>query len=297
LPIQASSTPSSLFHLHQESRGWFASAGLPGANQPPDSWWTWESDDGVLEAWIGKPEHNDPRTQPPGMHHNLVVRNRHSGEHVRNYHIQYQQHEVNGKPSHVWTLAQPGNQHSPDGHISAAQGTREAAENVAPELAAEVEDNLIEEFGDRANGIAAALLDDGGNDTDDVDDLTGAMDNVARATPTESSQKHLNQPTIIEVAQPEGWVEGTSVGGKATWTVMVRRADHSSRTIRFEFGDGTSDSKTVYSGTGVTWVQFQHYFPIASDLPFRQLYVKTYVQTATIVETGASSHSVTVHTC
>lgn len=123
-----------------------------------------------------------------------------------------------------------------------------------------------------------------------VDPPPDADDDTAEEKVTRAAS--LKPPTILPPAQGEG-----DVGGEAEWDVIVARAPDEVRTLRFDFGDGTSQTVEVAPGTGVKTVTFTHLFPVDTDLPFYTPYVKTYEQTATILETGMSSHAFTLHTC
>lgn len=80
----------------------------------------------------------------------------------------------------------------------------------------------------------------------------------------------------------------TTADCNANWSVEVLRDPTRSITVRMDFGDGSSDTRTVTQGTGLITVYFYHFFPL-------ETVGQTLTQTATIVERGAGDQSTTYH--
>lgn len=74
----------------------------------------------------------------------------------------------------------------------------------------------------------------------------------------------------------------------ADWGVDVLRDPTRSITVRMDFGDGSSQSRTVAPGSGLVTVYFYRSFPL-------ETMGENMTQTATIVERGAGAQSTTYH--
>jgi len=73
---------------------------------------------------------------------------------------------------------------------------------------------------------------------------------------------------------------------RATYKVTVAMDPSAATTLSMRFGDGTEERDQIPQGDGFVTVVFSHVFPTGT---------KSYVQRATIVETGRYSESVTHH--
>ncbi|HUP70224.1 MAG TPA: hypothetical protein VM142_10475 [Acidimicrobiales bacterium] len=79
----------------------------------------------------------------------------------------------------------------------------------------------------------------------------------------------------------------TTSSGDANWTVKAGQDSAGATTLKMEFGDGLSETRTIPQGSVTSTFTFSHRFISGTG---------TYAQRATIVETGASATSTTTRT-
>ncbi len=87
-------------------------------------------------------------------------------------------------------------------------------------------------------------------------------------------------PSISPAAQT------TTSSGTASWTVNAPQNKNRPTTLSMAYGDGASETRSIPQGTSISTFKFD-------DHTFNA--TRTYIQRATVVETGASSTSTTYH--
>jgi hypothetical protein len=87
----------------------------------------------------------------------------------------------------------------------------------------------------------------------------------------------------------------TTYDAVTTYEVFVREDPARPLTLVMDYGDGSSESVTIAQGSGTTVVTFSHnfYHPEFPDGPS----YGSYTQTATVLQTGFSDVSTTIHDC